>query len=708
LAQAIFAQIQTFSSPPSPSSRGALAMGLDKGLLVGHFCMCFPSGHTEDAFATSRRDRLARMIMLVTACFVILLSAALFSVRPWSEVYRTSEAAVRLNFVRTGTDAIMMSLSGLCFIIAKLPSSRERLGTKGLEVMTVSYASICLLAVPLSMRPYVCRLLGHEPEEVLNDSFPASDTIFLLNLDIIITAMNLALPVRWVMLWPFELTSCCIYIFCSAKLGNSQEQLVVLVPGFLMLVFCACTGKRMFEKHERATFLALLDEKQKRFYAEFMLSRSTESKEPSDTDGMASSVTPSKHQGSLVSTTMTGRAFDIVDQDLPFSFEQIRAIGLREQWLLSPCEIRLRPDQTLGSGGFGVVIRGEYSGCQVAVKVSRLAMPQQSSDSQLSQLCNELRLLRRLRHPNIVVLYGACLDSQHADVALIMELLHGQTLSRFLSDEQPTSLVRVRLLADISAAVAFLHSRQPPIVHGDLKGANIFVESDARAKLLDFGLSRFVTKHARPGGGTVHWMPPEMILEGCQAPTTSADVFSFGRVVFFVVTGIYPHSGLSESRLLRVVRQDRAPLPLNWPHTIWSILGPSYRPVVDSCCHEHPAQRPGIREVQRLLLEAAREALGECLVPADDPAPDGDLHMLFERARRAAASAEGSSQAEGSGCGRLGMKAVETLAEGGGNAAHQNTAMPEDVSDFGDRMSFVLSISDGSDASADEAMFTSF
>ena len=134
------------------------------------------------------------------------------------------------------------------------------------------------------------------------------------------------------------------------------------------------------------------------------------------------------------------------------------------------------PDRVLGSGGFALVIGAEYNGSDVVVKASKFAPRQHRSECQLRQLCDELRLLRRLRHPNIVVVYGACLDVQHSDLMLVMEALYGLTLSDYITHRQPRNLVKVQILADISAALIFRHGRWPPIVHGDLKDTNIFVE----------------------------------------------------------------------------------------------------------------------------------------------------------------------------------------------------------------------------------------
>lgn len=207
--------------------------------------------------------------------------------------------------------------------------------------------------------------------------------------------------------------------------------------------------------------------------------------------------------------------------------------------------------------------------------------------------------------------------------------------------------MRIQLLADVCAALIFLHGRQPPIVHGDLKDTNIFVERCAspgkgryRAKLLDFGLSMMLTKRAQMRGGTVRWMDPELVRNPGQAPSTAADVFSFGIVAFFAVTGSRPHSQLASPDLLELVKSSKEP-PLNWSEAEAPALGPSHRPLVERCLEGNSACRPSMIQVKAALLMAARQAKGsDAHLPLEEPA--ANMHELLQQAREAFATSAGA------------------------------------------------------------------
>jgi len=135
-----------------------------------------------------------------------------------------------------------------------------------------------------------------------------------------------------------------------------------------------------------------------------------------------------------------------------------------------------------------------------------------------------------------------------------------------------------------------------------LKGKNILVERcvpNPRPKLLDFGLSRMLTKHARPLGGTLEYMAPEVALRR-SSPNCSADVFSFGCVAFFVVTGKRPRGDMDRRAILKQMASgENGELP--WPDGVCSELLGS-KSTISQCIHQRPYLRPGIKEIHAGVL----------------------------------------------------------------------------------------------------------
>merc|ERR1719356_1284607 len=133
-------------------------------------------------------------------------------------------------------------------------------------------------------------------------------------------------------------------------------------------------------------------------------------------------------------------------------------------------------------------------------------------------------------------------------------------------ETSPDDADRHHILVDVCCALRYLHAQRPSVVHGDLKASNILVEdwrTRAHPKLVDFGLSRLLTRKAKPLGGTLTWMAPELIQKPGMPPAPSADVFSFGRLAYFVTTGIAPLSGIDPRQIVKMARASRI-LPLQW------------------------------------------------------------------------------------------------------------------------------------------------
>jgi len=321
---------------------------------------------------------------------------------------------------------------------------------------------------------------------------------------------------------------------------------------------------------------------------------------------------------------------DLTDLDVT----KVKRLGRQEHWLVGVEDLDVHEDQILGKGGFGSVRAGHLQGTPCAIKLAHgVDLSEREHKAMgLKQLVNELRIMRHIRHPNIVLFHGACMDMPSNKLALVLEQVEGCDLQRWIkggdnnrtnsvaagqsygyghnlgtlkiaggpgpNPGEPRPEARIRILLGICRALRYLHSRTPPVVHGDLKPSNIMVEAHPlrpRTKLLDFGLSRLIKEKSEPLGGTVRWCAPE-IFEAVR-PDPAADSFSFGRVTYLVATNRTPFGGTEQREVQKLLTDGT---PLQWPNR--RILTRA-RPLADTCMSYNPEQRPEMRKVQEELEE---------------------------------------------------------------------------------------------------------
>ncbi|KAG7534851.1 Protein kinase domain [Arabidopsis thaliana x Arabidopsis arenosa] len=191
--------------------------------------------------------------------------------------------------------------------------------------------------------------------------------------------------------------------------------------------------------------------------------------------------------------------------------------------------------RVLGKGGFGMVYHGTVKGSeQVAVKVSQL------STQGYKQFKAEVDLLLRVHHTNLVSLVGYCYEGNH--LALIYEFLPNGDLKQHLSGKGGISIInwstRLRIALEAALGLEYLHiGCTPPMVHRDVKTANILLDENFKAKLADFGLSRSFGGESQESSaiaGTHGYLDPEYYRTGRLAE--KSDVYSFGIVLLEMIT----------------------------------------------------------------------------------------------------------------------------------------------------------------------------
>ncbi|CAI5530660.1 unnamed protein product, partial [Closterium sp. Naga37s-1] len=160
---------------------------------------------------------------------------------------------------------------------------------------------------------------------------------------------------------------------------------------------------------------------------------------------------------------------------------------------------------------------------------------------------NEIQLLSAVRHRNLVALKGFCVEA--GEQLLVYEFIERGTLEDMLradSKHQLTWRQRVNIACGAANGFAYLHHQiKPPIIHRDVKTANILITADLEAKVADFGISKAVPEEAEGGGrletqvkGTVGYLDPQYFQ--CDLLTEKSDVYSFGIVLLELATGLRP------------------------------------------------------------------------------------------------------------------------------------------------------------------------
>ncbi|XP_073107315.1 cysteine-rich receptor-like protein kinase 10 [Elaeis guineensis] len=193
----------------------------------------------------------------------------------------------------------------------------------------------------------------------------------------------------------------------------------------------------------------------------------------------------------------------------------------------------------IGRGGFGPVYKGLLlNGQEVAVK--RLSA---TSRQGLQQLKNEVILVTKLEHRNLVKLLGCCLEED--EKLLVYEFLPNSSLDKFLFDPRRSGELewgkRYKIIEGIARGLLYLHQdSRLNIIHRDLKSSNILLDQYMNPKISDFGLAKLFDADKTPGtvsqiAGTNGYIAPEYAMHG--RFSTKSDVFSFGVLVLEIVTG---------------------------------------------------------------------------------------------------------------------------------------------------------------------------
>ncbi|XP_057978350.1 uncharacterized protein LOC131164855 [Malania oleifera] len=266
--------------------------------------------------------------------------------------------------------------------------------------------------------------------------------------------------------------------------------------------------------------------------------------------------------------------------------------GDNESNPITDCEVcweDLHLKEEIGQGSCAVVYCGIWHGSDVAVKVY---FGNDYHEGTLITYKKEIDIMRRLRHPNVLLFMGAVCSQER--LAIVTEFLPRGSLFRILHKSNQVLDIRrrLRMALDVARGMNYLHHRNPPIVHRDLKSSNLLVDKNWTVKVGDFGLSRlknatFLT--TKSGRGTPQWMAPEILRN--EPSNEKSDVFSFGVILWELMTQSIPWAKLNSLQVVGVVgfMNRRLDLPEG--------LDPRVSSIIHDCWRSDPEQRPSFEDI---------------------------------------------------------------------------------------------------------------
>ncbi|KAK7311897.1 hypothetical protein RJT34_10355 [Clitoria ternatea] len=287
----------------------------------------------------------------------------------------------------------------------------------------------------------------------------------------------------------------------------------------------------------------------------------------------------------------------------------------------------------LGEGGFGCVYKAHLDH-NLDVAVKKLQCETQNAQREFE---NEVNLLSKIQHPNIISLLGCSSDGDTRFI--VYELMHNGSLETQLHGPSHGSALtwhmRMKIALDTARGLEYLHEHcHPAVIHRDMKSSNILLDSNFNAKLSDFGLAITDGSQSKKNiklSGTLGYLAPEYLLDG--KLTDKSDVYAFGVVLLELLLGRKPVEKLAPAQCQSIVTwampqlTDRSKLP--------SIVDPVIKNTMDLkhlyqvaavavlCVQPEPSYRPLITDVLHSLIPLVPIELGGALRVSRSADPPG-------------------------------------------------------------------------------------
>ncbi|KAM0049225.1 putative dual-specificity kinase TKL-Pl-4 family [Helianthus debilis subsp. tardiflorus] len=265
-----------------------------------------------------------------------------------------------------------------------------------------------------------------------------------------------------------------------------------------------------------------------------------------------------------------------------------------DEWEIDPKFLTF--DHKVASGSFGDLYKGTYRSQEVAIKMLKA---EHITTNMQQEFAQEVYIMRKIRHKNVVQFIGAC--TEPSNLCIVTEFMSGGSVYDYLHKQKGTFKLPIllKVAIDISRGMNYLH--QNNIIHRDLKAANLLMDENDVVKVADFGVARVKAQTGvmTAETGTYRWMAPEVIEH--KPYDLKADVFSFGIVLWELLTGKLPYEYLTPVQAaIGVVQKGLRPtIPKNTQPKLAELLG--------RCWHKDPSIRPNFDEIIDILKRIKTE-----------------------------------------------------------------------------------------------------
>ena len=260
---------------------------------------------------------------------------------------------------------------------------------------------------------------------------------------------------------------------------------------------------------------------------------------------------------------------------------------------LGPYEIQ----SMLGAGGMGEVYRAHDSRLDRIVAIKVLPASYSADRERLQRFAQEARAAAALNHPNILSIFD--IGEEQGAPYVVSELLEGETLRERLRN----GALPIRRVIDYATQVAkgLAVAHEKGIVHRDLKPENLFLTTDGRVKILDFGLAKLTRPETQDGSGdaptiqvateagvvmgTAGYMSPEQVRS--KPADHRSDIFSFGAILYEMISGKRAFHGETSADVMSAILKEETPELSETARNV----PPGLDRIVRHCLEKHPSQR---------------------------------------------------------------------------------------------------------------------